>query len=184
MDKLMSSALLDKIMKVMGNNSVLMSFIKLRWLQHAHHRQEVALVVSGKLHEEHSSRWYCNSGILLSIYEYCHDYFPSLLKVIDKTRDDKSGGGRIIILTASCHGGPSQVNAGKLLCVVAVAGPPRVNHSEIITLYLPLSHPRKKKGDTSSSQQPKTSRSFFSSSSAFMVWTRHGNLWNFQCQYS
>lgn len=67
--------------------------------------------------------------------------------------------------------------------LVAVAGPPRVNHSEIITLYLPLSHPRKK-GDTSSSQQPKTSRSFFSSSLAVMAWTRHGNLWNFQCQYS
>lgn len=101
MGKLMISALLGKIMKAMGNNSVLMSFIKLllTLITTCTHRQEVALVVSEKLYEEHS-RWYCNSGILLSIYEYCHDYFPSLLKVIDKTRDDKRGGGHIIIFTA------------------------------------------------------------------------------------
>lgn len=183
----MISALLDKIMKVMGNNSVLMSFIKLLLTlitTCTYHRQEVALVVSEKLYEEHS-RWYCNSGILLSIYEYCHDYFPSLLKVIDKTRDDKSGGGHIIIFTACLTmGGLHKSTPGNYyVYLVAVAGPPRVNHSEIITLYLPLSHPRKK-GDTSSSQQPKTSRSFFSSSLAVMAWTRHGNLWNFQCQYS
>lgn len=69
MDKLMSSALLDKIMKVMGNNTVLMSFIKLRWLQHAHHRQEVALVVSGKLHEEHST-----IVVDIVIPEYCFQF--------------------------------------------------------------------------------------------------------------